>query len=160
LVPVDLIVDHSVQVDYFGASDALTKNVAKEYERNSERYALLKWAQKSFDNFNGEPVYLKDIWPASIEIWDLANQHVVKPQFFRSEYDKIFDGDEFWQKLQVTESTTFRWDKNSTYIKRTPYFDGFNLQTAPSGDIRDAKTLVLMGDSITTDHISPAGAIP
>jgi aconitate hydratase len=55
LVPVDLIVDHSVQVDYFGASDALTKNVAKEYERNSERYALLKWAQKSFDNFNGEP---------------------------------------------------------------------------------------------------------
>jgi aconitate hydratase len=110
-------------------------------------------------NTKGQPVYLKDIWPDSKEIWDLANQHV-KPQFFKSEYDKIFDGDEFWQKLQVTESTTFDWDKDSTYIKRPPYFDGFNLQTAPAGNIGDAKTLVLMGDSITTDHISPAGAIP
>ena len=106
-----------------------------------------------------EPVYLKDIWPDSKEMADLVNQHV-KQQFFKSEYDKIFDGDEFWQKLQVTESTTFRWDENSTYIKKPPYFDGFNLQPAPSDNIRDAKTLLLMGDSITTDHISPAGAIP
>jgi aconitate hydratase len=108
---------------------------------------------------NDKPVYLKDIWPDSKEIGDLVNRHV-KQQFFKSEYDKIFDGDEFWQKLQVTESTTFRWDKNSTYIKKPPYFDGFDLQPAPSGNIRDAKTLLLMGDSITTDHISPAGAIP
>ena len=106
-----------------------------------------------------QPVYLKDIWPDSKEIADLVNQHV-KQQFFKSEYDKIFDGDEFWQKLQVTESTTFRWDENSSYIKKPPYFDGFNLQPAPSDNIRDAKALLLMGDSITTDHISPAGAIP
>jgi aconitate hydratase len=108
---------------------------------------------------NEEPVYLKDIWPDSKEIGDLVNQHV-KQQFFKSEYDKIFDGDEFWHKLQVTESTTFRWDENSTYIKKPPYFDGFSLQPAPLNNIRDAKTLLLMGDSITTDHISPAGAIP
>jgi aconitate hydratase len=106
-----------------------------------------------------EPVYLKDIWPDSKEIGDLVNQHV-KQQFFKSEYDKIFDGDEFWQKLQVAESTTFRWDENSTYIKKPPYFDAFNLQPFPSSNIRNARTLLLMGDSITTDHISPAGAIP
>jgi len=108
---------------------------------------------------NDEPVYLKDIWPSTEEIEKLSSAHV-KKQFFKSEYDKIFDGDEFWQKLQVTETTTFRWGKNSTYIKKPPYFDGFNLQTAPSSNIRDARTLLLMGDSITTDHISPAGAIP
>ncbi len=108
---------------------------------------------------NDEPVYLKDIWPDSKELGDLVNRHV-KQQFFKTEYDRIFDGDEFWQKLHVAESTTFRWDENSTYIKKPPYFDGFNLQPAPSGNIRDAKTLLLMGDSITTDHISPAGAIP
>jgi len=108
---------------------------------------------------NDEPVYLKEIWPDSKALGDLVNRHV-KQQFFKSEYGKIFDGDEFWQKLQVTESTTFRWDENSTYIKKPPYFDAFNLQPAPSGNIRDAKTLLLMGDSITTDHISPAGAIP
>ena len=108
---------------------------------------------------NDEPVYLKDIWPSTEEIKKLSNTHV-KKQFFKSEYDKIFDGDEFWQKLQVTESTTFRWDKNSTYIKKPPYFDGFNLQPVPAGNVGDAKALLLMGDSITTDHISPAGAIP
>ena len=92
-------------------------------------------------------------------IEDLANQHV-KPQFFKSEYDKIFDGDEFWQNLKVSESTTFNWDDTSTYIKKPPYFDDFSLQMTPPADINDAKALLLMGDSVTTDHISPAGAIP
>ena len=86
------------------------------------------------------------------EIEDLVNKHV-KQQFYKSEYEKIFDGDEFWRKLQVVESTTFDWDKNSTYIKKPPYFDGFNLQPVPSSNIWEAKTLLLMGDSITTDHI-------
>ncbi len=108
---------------------------------------------------HNEPVYLKDIWPDTKEIEDLVNQHV-KQEFFKAEYDKIFDGDEFWQKLQVTESTTFRWDKTSTYIKKPPYFDGFNLQLTKSINIEDAKALLLLGDSVTTDHISPAGAIP
>ena len=108
---------------------------------------------------NDEPVYLKDIWPSSKEIEDVVDKHV-KQQFFKTEYDKIFDGDEFWQKLKATKSTTFRWNENSTYIKKPPYFDGFKLQLTESGNIKDARALLLMGDSVTTDHISPAGAIP
>jgi aconitate hydratase len=108
---------------------------------------------------NDDPVYLKDIWPSSQEIEDLARQHV-KQQFFQSEYEQIFDGDEFWQKLKVAESTTFKWDKKSTYIKKPPYFEGFSLQVTKPKNVNDAKVLLLMGDSVTTDHISPAGAIP
>jgi aconitate hydratase len=106
-----------------------------------------------------DPVYLKDIWPSSQEIEDLARKHV-KQQFFQSEYEHIFDGDEFWQKLKVAESTTFKWDKKSTYIKKPPYFEGFSLQVTKPKNVNDAKVLLLMGDSVTTDHISPAGAIP
>ena len=108
---------------------------------------------------NGEPVYLKDIWPGTEEIEKLANAHV-KKQFYQSEYEKIFEGDEFWRNLQVTESTTFNWDENSTYIKKPPYFDGFKLQLEKAVNIKDARALLLLGDSVTTDHISPAGAIP
>jgi aconitate hydratase len=108
---------------------------------------------------DGEPVYLKDIWPATQEIEKLANAHV-KKEFYKSEYEKIFEGDEFWRKLPVTESTTFDWDEQSTYIKKPPYFDGFRLQLNRSENIRDARALLLLGDSVTTDHISPAGAIP
>jgi aconitate hydratase len=106
-----------------------------------------------------QPIYLKDIWPSSEEIVDLARQHV-KQQFFKSEYAQIFDGDEFWQKLDVAESTTFNWDETSTYIKKPPYFEGFSLQISPPANVSDARALLLMGDSVTTDHISPAGAIP
>ncbi len=108
---------------------------------------------------NDEPVYLKDIWPSDQEIEDLVRQHV-KPQFFKSEYEQIFDGDEFWQKLTVSESTTFDWDETSTYIKKPPYFEGFSLQATQPQNVNDAKALLLLGDSVTTDHISPAGAIP
>ena len=108
---------------------------------------------------NDEPVYLKDIWPSDQEIEDLVRQHV-KPQFFKSEYEQIFDGDEFWQKLTVSESTTFDWDETSTYIKKPPYFEGFSLQAPQPQNVNDAKALLLVGDSVTTDHISPAGAIP
>ena len=106
-----------------------------------------------------EPVFLKDIWPSSEEIEDLARKHV-KQQFFESEYEQIFDGDESWQKLKVTKSTTFKWDEKSTYIKKPPYFEAFSLQVTKPVNINDAKVLLLMGDSVTTDHISPAGAIP
>jgi aconitate hydratase len=108
---------------------------------------------------NGAPVYLKDIWPTSTEIGELAKKHV-KQEFFKSEYEKIFDGDEFWQKLSVKESTTFAWDVNSTYIKNPPYFEGFSLDVDKPGDVHDAAALLLLGDTVTTDHISPAGAIP
>ncbi len=106
-----------------------------------------------------QPVYLKDIWPNSEEIESLIRQHV-KQHFFKSEYAQIFDGDEFWHKLTVAESTTYNWDETSTYIKKPPYFKGFSLQVTPPANVNDAQALLLMGDSVTTDHISPAGAIP
>jgi aconitate hydratase len=108
---------------------------------------------------DGQPVFLKDIWPKNQEIEDLVRRHV-KQQFYKSEYEQIFDGDEFWQKLNVVESTTFKWDERSTYIKKPPYFDGFSLQTTQPENVNDARALMLLGDSVTTDHISPAGAIP
>ncbi|MGD8521383.1 MAG: aconitate hydratase AcnA [Desulfobacterales bacterium] len=107
----------------------------------------------------GNPVYLKDIWPTSEEIEKLIHKHV-KQDFFKSEYAKISEGDEFWQKLAVEESTTFNWDEASTYIKNPPYFDGFTLDPVKQTDIEDANVLIMLGDTVTTDHISPAGAIP
>ena len=108
---------------------------------------------------NGTPVYLKDIWPSSKEIEKLVKKHV-RQEFFKSEYDKIFDGDEFWQKLSVKESTTFDWDAKSTYIKKPPYFEDFSLDLDKPTDVQAAAALLLLGDTVTTDHISPAGAIP
>jgi len=107
----------------------------------------------------GEPVYLKDIWPTNAEIESLVHKHV-KKEFYEMEYVKIFDGDEFWQALTVAESTTFNWDEQSTYIKKPPYFENFTLELEKSVDVKNAGVLLLLGDSVTTDHISPAGAIP
>lgn len=108
---------------------------------------------------DGKPVYLGDIWPTDQEIDELVTKHV-KKEFYKSQYGRIFDGDEFWQSLQITESTTYAWDPESTYIKKPPYFDGFNLDPSAPGSVQDAKTFLMLGDSVTTDHISPAGAIP
>jgi aconitate hydratase len=107
----------------------------------------------------GEPVYLKDIWPGDDEIDRLVKKHV-KNEFFKEEYGKIFDGDRFWHSLNVAESTTFDWDPKSTYIKKPPFFDNFSLDQLKTSDVTDAGVLLLLGDSVTTDHISPAGAIP
>ena len=108
---------------------------------------------------NGDPVYLKDIWPSDDQIRELVRKHV-KQEFFRKEYDQIYEGDTFWQNLDIKKSTTFMWNEQSTYIKNPPYFEGFKVETEKPGDISDANALVLLGDSVTTDHISPAGAIP
>ena len=107
----------------------------------------------------GKSVYLKDIWPTNDEIESLVQRHV-KKEFFELEYQKIFDGDEFWQALQVAESTTFNWDKESTYIKKPPYFENFGLELHKPRNVKNANALLVLGDSVTTDHISPAGAIP
>jgi len=107
----------------------------------------------------GRPVYLKDIWPRSEEIEALVSEHV-KARFFKEEYGRIYDGDEFWRELPTTESVTYEWDSSSTYIKKPPYFDDFSLELAEPEDIQAAKVLMLLGDTVTTDHISPAGAIP
>jgi len=107
----------------------------------------------------GEPVYLKDIWPTDDDIDRLVKKHI-KKEFFKQEYDKIFDGDRFWHSLNVAESTTFDWDPKSTYIKKPPFFENFSLDQLKTSDVTDAGVLLLLGDSVTTDHISPAGAIP
>ncbi|MBW2469757.1 MAG: aconitate hydratase AcnA, partial [Deltaproteobacteria bacterium] len=108
---------------------------------------------------DGRPVYLKDIWPGAEEIESLIHRHV-KQQYFKAEYAKIFDGDEFWQTLPVAEGTTFEWQEQSTYIRKPPYFQGFALDIGKPADVQNAGVLLILGDSLTTDHISPAGAIP
>jgi len=108
---------------------------------------------------NQNPVYMQDIWPLDETIEDLVAKHI-RPSFYADQYGRIFEGDTFWKQLTVAESTTFQWDPSSTYIRKPPYFDGFQLKTPKPGDIADAHTLLVLGDSVTTDHISPAGAIP
>jgi aconitate hydratase len=108
---------------------------------------------------NGEPVYLEDIWPANEEIDAWVEKHV-KKEFFEIEYGRIYDGDEFWHDLPDIKSLTYAWDNRSTYIKNPPYFEGFQVNPTPLGDIVGARALAFLGDTVTTDHISPAGAIP
>jgi aconitate hydratase len=109
-------------------------------------------------NAQGRPVYLKDIWPSNAEVAELAATHV-KQKFYRRQYAQIFKGDAFWRGLAVKGSTTFAWEEASTYVRKPPYFDGFSLAHGQPSDIRDAAVLLMVGDSVTTDHISPAGAI-
>ncbi len=108
---------------------------------------------------DGQPVYLKDIWPTAEEIESLIHSHV-KQQYFKEEYARIFDGDDFWRQLPVAEGTTFEWQAQSTYIRKPPYFQGFGLDISQPDDVQNAGVLLILGDSLTTDHISPAGAIP
>ncbi len=108
---------------------------------------------------SGKPVYLKDIWPSNDEIESIVKKHV-KNEFYEQEYSKIFNGDELWQSLKIIESTTFKWDEHSTYIKKPPYFENFSIERFKPADIKNASVLLLLGDSVTTDHISPASTIP
>ncbi|MFH2218694.1 MAG: aconitate hydratase AcnA [Pseudomonadota bacterium] len=108
---------------------------------------------------NGEPVYLEDIWPGHDEIDALVKKHV-KKEFYETQYSRIFEGDAFWKRLPETESTTYAWDPESTYIKNPPYFTHFSLDLTASANLESGRALLLLGDSVTTDHISPAGAIP
>ena len=105
---------------------------------------------------NQQPVYLKDIWPTDDEINELMNQ-VLSPGDFAKNYDKIFEGNEIWRNLLVPEEKLYAWDKSSTYIKEAPFFYNIPDKPEPLKDIRNARALLVLGDSITTDHISPAG---
>lgn len=106
----------------------------------------------------GEMVYLKDIWPSNEEIADLARAHVVSAQYKRT-YSDIFHGNREWNSLEVPSGQLFDWNSDSTYIKEPPFFDGITTTPAPLADIVQARVLALLGDSVTTDHISPAGSI-
>jgi aconitate hydratase len=109
-------------------------------------------------NPQGRPVFLRDIWPSNAEVAELEARHV-KQKFYRRQYGRIFKGDEFWHRLAVQGSTTFAWEEASSYIRKPPYFEGFSLEPGRPADIRDAAVLLMVGDTVTTDHISPAGAI-
>lgn len=108
---------------------------------------------------NGNPVFLKELWPENEEIEKLVKTHVTQNSF-SLQYAKIFSGDEFWDKLDVEQSTTYNWDNSSTYIKKPPYFEGFTQSPTAPQDVADGRAFLLLGESVTTDHISPAGAIP
>jgi aconitate hydratase len=107
---------------------------------------------------DGAPVYLKDIWPTPQEV-DAAIRATIDSEMFRSQYEKAFDGDSNWRHLPVPVGGIYEWDDTSTYIKKPPYFDNMVDPTAPIADLTGLRTLALLGDSITTDHISPAGSI-
>ena len=108
---------------------------------------------------NGDPVYLKDIWPSQKEIKQIMEK-VLDPQMFKEKYSNILEGDQFWKELKAPTGETFKWDPKSTYIRKPPYFEGFTVDVVPPSDIKNARVLELLGDSVTTDHISPAGKIP
>ncbi|PKQ32593.1 MAG: aconitate hydratase AcnA [Actinobacteria bacterium HGW-Actinobacteria-2] len=107
---------------------------------------------------NGQPVYLADIWPTTAEIEEVVGSSI-SAEMFATRYADVFAGDERWQNLPTPEGNLFAWDENSTYIRRAPYFDGMPATPAPVTDVTGARVFMKLGDSVTTDHISPAGSI-
>ncbi|HMP02297.1 MAG TPA: aconitate hydratase AcnA [Gemmatales bacterium] len=106
----------------------------------------------------GKPVFLKDIWPSQQEV-EAAIQAGLDPEMFRNSYGSVYSGNARWNEMPVPRGDRFQWDPKSTYVKHPPYFEGMKLEPAPVTDIGAARVLALLGDSITTDHISPAGSI-
>ncbi|MDQ3874692.1 MAG: aconitate hydratase, partial [Actinomycetota bacterium] len=107
---------------------------------------------------DGNPVFLQDVWPSSREISETVAE-AIRGDMFRGTYADVFTGDERWRNLPVPEGELFEWDDASSYVRRPPYFDGMPLEPSPVRDVEGARCLVVVGDSVTTDHISPAGAI-
>jgi aconitate hydratase len=107
---------------------------------------------------DGKPVYLRDIWPTNEEIAVLQRKHVTN-KMFAARYGDVFKGDKAWQGIKVTGGQTYAWEMGSTYVQNPPYFEGMSMEPAPVKDIVEARILGVFGDSITTDHISPAGSI-
>ncbi len=105
----------------------------------------------------GNDIFLKDIWPNPVEVQQIIDASIDKEMFSNS-YDTIFEGDERWQSLPTPEGATFEWDTESTYVRKPPYFEGMKAQPDPVTDIEGARVLLKLGDSVTTDHISPAGS--
>ncbi|MGW7081988.1 aconitate hydratase AcnA [Streptomyces sp. NPDC054871] len=107
---------------------------------------------------DGNPVFLKDIWPSEAEVNDVVANSIGEDMFNKS-YQDVFAGDAQWQALSIPTGNTFEWDPQSTYVRKPPYFEGMTMETTPVQDIVGARVLAKLGDSVTTDHISPAGAI-
>ena len=111
------------------------------------------------DDADGNPVYLKDIWPTNQEIQDTIRASIT-PDMFRTRYDAIGDGSDEWNNMAVPQGETYAWNDGSTYVQYPPFFEGLEPEPAPLNDITGARMLLKMGDSVTTDHISPAGGFP
>jgi aconitate hydratase len=107
---------------------------------------------------NGNEVFLRDLWPTEREVHELIEE-AVQSDMFRKSYAEVFDGDERWNSLDVPTGDRFDWDPESTYVRRAPFFDGIEREPAAVEDISGARVLAVLGDSVTTDHISPAGSI-
>ncbi|MFI9181273.1 aconitate hydratase AcnA [Streptomyces goshikiensis] len=107
---------------------------------------------------DGKPVFLADIWPSEAEVNDVVANAIGEDMFSKS-YQDVFAGDAQWQALSIPTGNTFEWDPQSTYVRKPPYFEGMTMETTPVSDIAGARVLAKLGDSVTTDHISPAGAI-
>lgn len=107
---------------------------------------------------NGKEVYLRDLWPTKEQIADVVSKHL-KAKMFSDKYQFVFDGNSEWNSLSTIKTDKFAWDPSSTYVRKPPYFEGMQRKPAPISNIENAKVLVMLGDSVTTDHISPAGAI-
>jgi aconitate hydratase len=107
---------------------------------------------------DGEQVYLADLWPPQREVEETIRKSISSDMFSRS-YGEVYLGDDHWRGLPVPQGKTYSWEEDSTYIRRAPYFDGMSIEPAPVEDIRGARVLAVLGDSVTTDHISPAGSI-
>ncbi|ODN72513.1 aconitate hydratase AcnA [Methylobrevis pamukkalensis] len=127
-------------------------------------YALAGSVQKDLSTdplgigSDGNPVYLKDIWPSNHEVADFVSTYITG-EMYRSKYADVFKGDENWQAVETSTGQTYEWDPGSTYVQNPPYFDGITMEPKPVTDIVGARILGLFGDKITTDHISPAGSI-
>jgi aconitate hydratase len=106
----------------------------------------------------GNDVFLKDIWPDAAEVQSTIDSSI-DTEMFTHEYAGVFDGDDRWKNLPTPTGSTFEWDENSTYVRKPPYFDGMTIETTPVSSIAGARVLAKLGDSVTTDHISPAGSI-
>ncbi|MGO2847672.1 MAG: aconitate hydratase, partial [Microbacterium gubbeenense] len=127
-------------------------------------YALAGSMHFNFDtdslgtDADGNEVFLNDIWPTPEEVQEIVDSSISREQFIK-QYKTVFDGDDRWRNLPTPEGSIFEWDDESTYVRRPPYFEGMTRETTPVEDITGARVLAKLGDSVTTDHISPAGAI-
>jgi aconitate hydratase len=108
---------------------------------------------------DGKPVYLRDIWPSNEEVASSVRE-CVNRGMYEHQYARVFDGDKNWQSMEVPTGSIYQWDEHSTYIKKPPYFDQMADPGKPLADFHDMRVLAMLGDSVTTDHISPAGSIP
>ncbi len=127
-------------------------------------YALAGTMDHDFENdalgtsSDGKPVYLKDIWPSAQEIQSVVDS-AISSEMFTKDYASVFEGDHRWKSLDTPTGKTFEWDSNSTYVRKPPYFEGMPRNPQPVTDIHGARVMAILGDSVTTDHISPAGNI-